>query len=67
MINVKGNVIVPCRLDNYFRLKGALAYMEKLGKTALNDADAYRLNIYEDETVNSFKITELIPDEKWDY
>lgn len=67
MIDVKGNVIVPCRLDTYFRLKGALAYMEKLGKKSLNDADAYRLNIYEDETVNSFKITDLIPDEKWDY
>lgn len=67
MIDVKGNVIVPCRLDTHLRLKGALAYMEKLGKRALNDRDAYRLNIYEDETVNSFRITDLIPDEKWDY
>ncbi len=67
MIDVNGNLIVPCKMDNFSRLKNALAYMEKLGKTSLNDTDAFRLNIYEDVSVNAFKITDRIPDDKWDY
>lgn len=67
MIDMKGNIIVPCQLDNPMRLKRATKYMQMLGKTSLNMADAYRLNIYEDSSVNSFKITDVIPNDKWDY
>lgn len=67
MINVKGEIVVPCKMDNFGRLKNALDYMKKLGKSSLNDTDAFRLNIYADSSVNGYEITDKIPDEKWDY
>lgn len=67
IIDRNGDVVVPCIMENPARLKHALEYMDHLGKKTLNETDAFRLNIYEDPTVNSYKITEKIPDEKWDY
>lgn len=67
MIDVKGTLIVPCQLANPMRLRHALEYMQMLGKTSLNTTDAYRLNIYEDPSVNKFRITDVIPNDKWDY
>lgn len=63
----KGDVIVPCVMATSSRLNHALDYMNYLGKNKLNETDAFRLNIYEDPLVNSYKITDKIPDEKWDY
>lgn len=67
MIDVKGNVIVPCQLANPMRLKRAEEYMKSLGKSSLTETDAYRLNIYEDPSVNSYRIIDIIPSMKWDY
>ena len=63
----KGDVIVPCVMATSSRLNHALDYMNYLDKNKLNETDAFRLNIYEDPLVNSYKITDKIPDEKWDY
>lgn len=67
MINTNGDFVVPCLIDNYECLKNALDYMKGLGKTSLNETDAFRLNIYGDNTVNEYEITDKIPNEKWDY
>lgn len=67
MINEAGGLVVPCKMDSFARLENALAYMKKLGKASLDDTDAFRLNIYEDPSVNAYQITDKIPVSKWDY
>ena len=67
VIDTRGEIIVPCRLDNYFKVKDVLGYMKQSGRQKLTDTDAYRLNLWGDETVNSFDITSKIPDHMWDY
>lgn len=66
-IDVAGNVVVPFVLDDLTHIKKLFAYMAENGKTALNSTDAFRLNIREDAATNAFRITDKIPDEKWDY
>ncbi len=67
VIDANGNTIVPCELDSPFKVDDALAYMKRMGKTALSEIDTYRLNLYGDQKVNSYQITDQIPEEMWDY
>ena len=67
VVDTQGDIIVPCRLNNYFKVKDVLGYMKQTGQKKLAEIDVYRLNLRGDETVNSFEITSKIPDEMWDY
>lgn len=66
-IDVAGNIVVPFVLDNPANMRKLFDYMVENGKTALNSTDAFRLNIREDAATNAYRITDKIPDEKWDY
>ena len=67
VVDTRGDLIVPCRLSDYFKVKDVLGYMKQSGRQKLTETDAYRLNLWGDETVNSFEITSKIPDNLWDY
>lgn len=67
MINKRGDIIIPCELINFSTLTNAEEYMKKTGKQVLNSTDVYRINVYSDASVNTFMITDVIPDSKWDY
>ena len=67
VVDTRGDLIVPCRLNNYFKVKDVLGYMKQTGRQKLTETDAFRLNLWGDETVNSFDITSKIPDNLWDY
>lgn len=67
VVDVNGNLIVPCQLNSQFKVDDVLAYMKQTGRQSLTEIDTYRLNLQGDETVNSFQITDQIPEDMWDY
>ena len=66
-IDTTGNIVIPCQFDALDLLTEAFEYMRKNNKTSLSDVDGFRLNLYQDASVNSYKVTDVIPEEKWDY
>lgn len=67
VVNAEGDLIVPCQLSDQFKVADVLAYMDQTGRQALTELDTYRLNLQGDAKVNSFQITDQIPEEMWDY
>lgn len=66
-IDTQGNIIIPFVANDLAIIKKMLDYMAANGKTVLNHTDAFRLSIKEDASVNSYRITDTIPNDKWDY
>ena len=66
-INAKGEVVVVLAFDGISDLTNAMLYMNHFGKKKLTETDVLRLKIYTDPSRNSYRITDTIPNEKWDF
>ncbi|MCD8287541.1 MAG: WG repeat-containing protein [Porphyromonadaceae bacterium] len=66
-IDTEGNYLIPCAFDNRDKVVRATSYMKEKGLKLLTTLHAFRLNLYEDTSVNAYRITDVIPKTKWDY
>lgn len=68
VINIVGTEIIPLKLDSYENTVAGIEYMQSLHKSTLDGIDLYRYVLYTPTSAtNSFKLSDKISDEMWDY
>lgn len=67
MVTQTGAEVIPCRLASADEVKAAYAYMLKEHKDGLTATDLFRLELYKNDDRNKYRLTDVIPEENWDY
>ena len=62
-----GDVILPFAFFTLDAAKQAYSEMKAAGKDKMDGTDVLRLAIYATDVRNKFKITDIVPEELWDY
>ena len=62
-----GDVILPFAFFTLDAAKQAYSEMKVAGKDKMDGTDGLRLAIYATDVRNKFKITDIVPEELWDY
>ena len=62
-----GDVILPFAFFTLDAAKQAYSEMKAAGKDKMDGTDGLRLAIYATDVRNKFKITDIVPEELWDY
>lgn len=70
MVNSRGMEILPAKMSDFDMTEEAYAYLNKIEKDIMSEADYRRFLLFRSGAANQYKIgdgTTLIPDDKWDY
>lgn len=67
MVTRTGAEVIPCRLASMGEAEDAYAYMQKERKDGLTATDLLRLELYKNDDRNKYRLTDVIPEENWDY
>lgn len=70
MVNSKGIEILPAKMLDFDMTEDAYAYLNKIEKDVMSEADYLRFLLFRSGAANQYKIGDaatLIPDDKWDY
>lgn len=70
MINSSGIEILPAKMLDFDMVEDAYAYLNKIEKDIMSEADYQRFLLFRSGAANQYKIGDgatLIPDDKWDY
>lgn len=67
MVTRTGAEVIPCRLASFGEAEAAYAYMQKEHKDGLTATDLFRLELYKNDDRNKYRLTDVIPEENWDY
>lgn len=66
-VTPEGEVILPFAFPTLDAAKQAYSEMKAAGKDKIDGTDGLRLAIYATDVRNKFKITDIVPEELWDY
>lgn len=70
MVNRSGIELIPARMQDFEMVKEAYAYLHKIEKDVMSEADYQRFLLFRSGAANQYKIGDgstLIPEDKWDY
>lgn len=70
MVNSSGIEILPAKMQDFDMVEDAYAYLNKIEKDVMSEADYQRFLLFRSGAANQYKIGDgatLIPDDKWDY
>jgi hypothetical protein len=66
-INASDELIIPCRLSSLHLAEKCYTTMKEKGKNFMKEVDVYRFNLMNNDDRNSFRLTEKIAPNLWDF
>ena len=66
-IDTEGNTILPIKFNSTKIANAALNFIDQIKQKSMNEFDAYRFNIYNNDERHKHRLHQTIADNMWDF